>query len=155
LDVDGVVALLDGNREDGIFETVAGEFPVRVAERTPERVRALVPHFDLVYCTLWGADADEFIAPLLGLPAGLPHVPFNRDAESVPGTTWKLPFVARFVRDRPAAWVDDELDVDVRSWAGDREQPTLLVQTDPRVGLTDEHVKKLVGFADRVRLDPR
>jgi hypothetical protein len=141
--------------EEPVFDATAGEFPVRVAKRTPERVRALARHFDLVYCTSWGADADEFISPLLGLWAGLPHVPFNRDAESVPGTTWKLPSVARFVRDRAAAWVDDELDVDVGLWQAARGAPTLLVHTDPRVGLTDEHVKKLVGFADRVTLDPR
>jgi hypothetical protein len=155
LDIDGVIALLGDGSGEPVFEAIAGEFPVRIAERSPERVRVLRRHFVLVYATSWGGGADEFISPLIGLPVGVPHVPFNRDAESAPGATWKLPFVARFVRDRPAAWVDDELDVDVGVWQAARGAPTLLVHTDPRVGLTDEHVTKLVGFADRVTLDPR
>lgn len=43
--------------------------------------------------------------------------------------------------------MDDELGADVIVWADQREQPTLLVRCDPRVGLTDEHVDQFLAFA--------
>ena len=73
---------------------------------------------------------------------------FDPDADR-DAPTYKLPVVKRFVRDRPAAWVDDELGEDVIAWADQREQPTMLVHCDPRVGLTDEHVDDLLAFAAR------
>ena len=78
-------------------------------------------------------DAAEALGPLLGLPDDLPFLRFDPDADRGVGS-YKLPVVKRFVRDRPGAWVDDELGEDVMAWADQREQATMLVRCDPRLG---------------------
>ncbi|HMS72761.1 MAG TPA: hypothetical protein PKB03_06960 [Baekduia sp.] len=150
LDVDGVLVVLGDAGGEPVFEARAGIFSVRIAERTPQHVRALAKEFDVAYASSWGTGADDFISPLIGLPHGIPHIPFDRDAEVPIGTTWKLPAVARFVRSRPAAWVDDEIDGDVDRWAASRAAPTLVVCTDPSAGLLDTHVTELLHFAGSV-----
>ena len=60
---------------------------------------------------------------------------------------WKLSAIDRYAGDRPAAWVDDSFNEDCHAWAERREAPTLLVRTDPAVGLTDAHVEKLEAWA--------
>ena len=50
--------------------------------------------------------------------------------------TRKLAAVNRYVRDRPLAWVDDELYDDAQLWAQARRAPTLLMRTQPSVGLS-------------------
>src|SRR3954447_19394357 len=50
--------------------------------------------------------------------------------------TRKLAAVNRYVRDRPLAWVDDELYDDAQLWAQARRAPTLLIRTQPSVGLS-------------------
>ncbi|NND02276.1 MAG: hypothetical protein HKN91_05765, partial [Acidimicrobiia bacterium] len=55
--------------------------------------------------------------------------------------------VARLVNDRPAAWVDDDLDDEASNWAHTRPEPTLLIQPDPAAGLVAAHVTELLSFA--------
>lgn len=83
---------------------------------------------------------------MLGLADDLPFLQFDPDADRNRGN-YKLPVVQRFVRDLPVAWVDDELGEDVIAWAHEREQPTMPVCCNPRVGLTDEHGNDLLAFA--------
>ena len=61
---------------------------------------------------------------------------------------WKLAAIEAHAGDRPAAWIDDSLDEKCRAWASSRSAPTLVVETDPAVGLTDRQVEHLVGWAD-------
>ena len=44
------------------------------------------------------------------------------------------------------AWIDDAHDDDCHAWADERPGPTLLVATDPAVGITDEHVETLLSW---------
>ena len=83
---------------------------------------------------------------MLGLPDDLPFLRFDPGSDR-DAPTYKLPVVKHFVRDRPAAWVDDELGDDVIAWADHREQRTMLVSCDPRFGVTDAHVDELLAFA--------
>jgi len=49
--------------------------------------------------------------------------------------------------DRPAAWIDDAHDERCHSWAERRPGPTLLVTTDPAVGLTEAQAERLEAWA--------
>ena len=68
---------------------------------------------------------------------------------------WKLDAIERFAGERPLAWVDDALDQECREWAAARAAPTLLVQTDPRAGLTEMEVAELTGWARRLAAEER
>jgi hypothetical protein len=46
--------------------------------------------------------------------------------------------------------VDDNLDETCTAWAEGRSAPTLIVETSPSEGLTDEHVARLVAWADQL-----
>lgn len=146
LDVDGVIALLGPGDGEPTFDAVVAGFPVIIAEAMPARLARLLRQFHLIWATAWGRAAAEELGPLLGLSAELPVVRFDPDTELGLGT-YKLRAVQAVVRDRACAWVDDELGPDVVVWAEQRDQPTLLVHTDPRFGLTDAHVEQLLQFA--------
>jgi len=149
LDVDGVIAVLGSGSGEPTFEAVVAGYPVSIAVAAQERLSRLATVFQLVWATAWMEDAAEALGPVLGLPDDVPFLRFDPDADR-DAPTYKLPVVKRFVRDRPVAWVDDELGEDVIAWADQREEPTLLVCCDPRVGLTDEDVDDLLAFASSV-----
>ncbi len=106
----------------------------------------------MVWATSWEQDGAERLGPLIGLPDDLPFLRFDPEADRTIGT-YKLAVVERFLRDRPAAWIDDELGADVISWAERRTSPTLLIHCDPRVGLTDLYVEELLTFATLHSID--
>lgn len=144
LDVDGVLCptfrqpLSPGQQ---LVEVDESDTVVMDAQMTG-RLKRLGASYDLVWCTSWEERANEYIAPLYQLPA-LPTISFDTDARA----TWKLPAVERFVGQRPFAWIDDELQPDAHAWAAERLVPTLLIDVDPRDGLTDRLVDLLVEFA--------
>ena len=137
LDVDGVLSLFgfDPARPPaGPFVSVDG-IPHLLSTVAAGHVTALAGDFELVWCTGWEEKADEHLPFALGLPPGLPHLRFG-DALG-PGRHWKLDAIdAHAGPDRPLAWVDDAHDAECRAWADDRPGPTLLVTTDPAIGLT-------------------
>lgn len=150
LDVDGVLNPLGVRDAPGFTAHWLGDpgtgGRVRVL-LSPEHGRwltALDDVFDLVWATSWEQDADLLIADLVGLPRGLPFITFTDQT----GWTSKLPDVVRFVGDRAAAWVDDQLGPEVHAWAASRVAPTMLLATDHRVGLTPQHIERLREFAD-------
>ena len=61
---------------------------------------------------------------------------------------WKVDAIDEYAGDRPAAWVDDNIDETCAAWAEGRTAPTLIVETSPSVGLTDQHVAQLLAWAD-------
>jgi hypothetical protein len=127
---------------------VVDEFPVTFSEHLSDRLAMLAGRFALVWATSWGHAASQALAPVLGLPE-LPVISF-RGAPTRRGGTWKLSAVKRFVRDRPMAWVDDELGRDAHRWAQRRAEPTLLIDINPSWGLAEAHVHVLIEFADRL-----
>jgi hypothetical protein len=154
LDVDGVISLfgfapgaepLPGPLHwiDGIAhfipEDVGGRL-VRLAER-----------FELVWATGWEERANEHLPFILGLPfRDLPFLDF--DGRAVFGSAhWKVDAIAEYAGNRPAAWIDDNIDEECIAWAEGRSAPTLIVHTDPAVGLTDEHVVELLRWAEELR----
>ena len=64
---------------------------------------------------------------------------------------WKVDAIDEFAADRPAAWIDDNMNEECQAWATRRSAPTLLVETRPSEGLTDEHVDRLRQWAAEQR----
>jgi hypothetical protein len=91
---------------------------------------------DLVWATTWMGEANNEIAPLLGLPA-LPVVDWPDSDEDGP-LHWKTRALVAWADGRPFVWVDDEItDID-RVWVSAHHQGTaLLYRVDPGQGLTD------------------
>ena len=118
-----------------------------IPEDAGERLVRLAESFELVWATGWEERANEHLPFILGLPfRELPYLTF--DGRAVFGSAhWKLDAIADYAADRPAAWIDDNIDEECTAWAERRQAPTLLVQTDPTVGLTDEHVEELLRWA--------
>jgi hypothetical protein len=94
---------------------------------------------ELVWATTWLADANESIAPLLGLPE-LPvvDVPEHDDGDERGGLHWKTPLLVDWAAGRPFAWVDDEITGADRDWVHvHHPERALLHRVDPGRGLTD------------------
>jgi len=90
-----------------------------------------------VWATTWGTEANEVIAPVLGLPA-LPVVDWPDDEPPAPaGVHWKTRGLVAWAAGRPFAWLDDEITDRDRAWiAACHPAPALLQRVDPRRGLT-------------------
>jgi hypothetical protein len=105
---------------------------------------------ELVWATTWMDDANEHLAPLLGLPrlrvATWPDDPATEDADARQGLHWKTRGLVALARDRPFAWVDDELTDKDRAWVADHHPRALLHRVDPRHGLTDADYLELVAW---------
>jgi hypothetical protein len=150
VDVDGVISVFGFPKDGpppGRFHTVDG-IPHCILEGCGERLRRLARSFELVWATGWEERANEHLPHLLGLDGELPTLAF--DEAPVWGTAhWKLGPIEAYAAERPAAWVDDSFSEDCYAWAEEREAPTLLIRTEPAVGLTDEHVAELEAWAAR------
>ena len=97
---------------------------------------------ELVWATSWLADANEYLAPLLGLPA-LPVVDWPETVDSDEqdareGLHWKTRTLVAWAAERTFVWVDDEIsDID-RAWVAEHHGGhALLHRVNPRHGLTD------------------
>ena len=152
IDVDGVLSLYGAARaEPGTLQPcLVDGVPHLLSRRAAAVLRGLVEDFECAWCTGWEERADEHLPRLLGLPRGWPHVRFP-DAPTLEAH-WKLAGIDAFAgRSRPLAWIDDAHDADCRAWARARPGPTLLVGTEPDVGLTDDQGDRLVRWARAIR----
>jgi hypothetical protein len=148
VDIDGVISLFGfpaDRRPAGTWLNVDGVLHL-ISATASEHLLRLGRTFELVWCSGWEDKADEHLVHALHLPARLRFLTFSR----APSTAhWKLDTVARHAGERPAAWIDDAFDDECRAWAARRAAPTLLVATDPAVGLTADHVELLEQWASR------
>jgi len=152
VDVDGVLSLFGfpgGGDLPGAFHWVDGVAHCIPAASGP-RLERLAERYELVWATGWEEKANEYLPHILGLPfRDLPVLTF--DGRAVFGTAhWKVEAIGEYAGDRPAAWIDDNLDETCELWNDQRPAPTLLVRTDPPTGITDEHVELLLAWADEV-----
>ncbi|MEV4137786.1 HAD domain-containing protein [Dactylosporangium sp. NPDC049742] len=104
---------------------------------------------ELVWATTWMEDANEVVAPRLGLPR-LPVVDFPD--EDPPGRVhWKTPGLVAFAAGRPFAWLDDEIGAADRDWvAAHHPAPALLHAVDARHGLTRADVDAVAAWLGRL-----
>jgi hypothetical protein len=151
LDVDGVISLFGfhpSGPPPGTFHSIDGIIHCIGAD-VAARLRRLADVYELVWATGWEEKANEYLVHILELPGDLPVLTF--DGRAVFGSShWKLEAIEDYARGRAAAWIDDNLDERAEKWAANREEPTLLVRTESALGITDEHVERLLRFASRV-----
>ena len=149
MDVDGVISLFGFDPKaphPGTFHSVDGILHCIGAEAGARLLR-LADAYELVWSTGWEEKANEYLIHLLGLPGELPVLTF--DGRAVFGTAhWKLAAMDEYAGDRPAAWIDDSMDDRCRYWATQRGAPTLLVETEPAIGITDDQVELLLRWAE-------
>ena len=151
VDVDGVISLFgfeSFEEPPGSFHMVDGILHC-IGSSAAARLARLARVYELVWATGWEEKANEYLVHLLEMEGDLPVLTFDGRA-SFGSAHWKLEAIEEFAADRPAAWIDDNLDEECRAWAERRAAPTLLVETEAAVGIGDEHVELLLGWADRV-----
>jgi hypothetical protein len=149
VDVDGVISLFGFDPSSppaGQFQLVDGIAHL-LSATAGNHLRELSREFELVWCTGWEEKANAYLPLALGLPAALPCVPFD-ELSRPPSARWKLIGIDAYAGpSRALAWVDDAHDDRCAAWAAARAAPTLLVSTEPAVGLTEEHVDALLAWA--------
>ena len=149
LDVDGVISLFGFEHDrppPGRYALVDGAMHF-LSATAAALIAELTPAFELVWCTGWEEKADEHLPAVLGLPHGLSHLTFP-PAATAAERHWKLDTIDAFAGPRrPLAWIDDAHDDSCRQWAADRAGPTLLVVTEPAVGIARAHVRAMTEWA--------
>ncbi len=149
MDIDGVISLFGFDHlspPPGRFEIVDG-IAHFLSASAGDHLRRLGHRFELVWCSGWEEKANDYLPRALGLPTPLPHLTFERNPGRSNGH-WKLAAIDAYAgRDRPLAWIDDAHDHGCSRWAAARPAPTLLVPTEPAIGLTDDHVAELLQWA--------
>jgi hypothetical protein len=150
MDIDGVLSLFgfaSDSRPAGTWLNVDGIVHL-ISATAAEHLQRLGAAFEIVWCSGWEEKANEHLLATLALAGPLPFLTFPPVAD---GRHWKLASIEEHAARRPLAWVDDAHDDGCRTWAADRGAPTLLVATDPAVGLTEAQVEDLERWAR----DPR
>jgi hypothetical protein len=156
VDIDGVISLFGFDRSgvgpharpDVTFHTIDG-IPHFLSRSAATHLLSLAEQFDLVWCSGWEEKAEEYLPHLLDLPAGLPFLRLQRSqgaGRSINGH-WKLDAIDTYAGTRALAWIDDALNSACHAWAATRLAPTLLVETDPAVGLSSAEAELLTEWA--------
>ncbi|MEV6964568.1 HAD domain-containing protein [Hamadaea sp. NPDC051192] len=151
LDVDGVLLPFGGTRPAApILDPAEHDHPL--LHRLDRSLGPLLLGLDadLVWATTWMADANDLLAPRLGLPP-LPVVDFLEDDDPGSHLHWKTRALVAWAGDRPFAWLDDEFtDVD-RDWIEARHtRPALAYKVASAVGLTRADLDAVARWLDRV-----
>lgn len=125
-------------------------------EAKPLRVRLNPAHgpallgldYDLVWATTWGADANDLIGPVLGLPP-LPVIEWPEMFQpELDGLFWKTRHLVAWAQGRPFAWVDDAITRKERRFVSAHHAgPALLHHVDPRWGLRAQDFTALARWA--------
>ncbi|KAB7833591.1 hypothetical protein [Streptomyces mobaraensis] len=105
--------------------------------------------YELCWATTWMAEANRWIAPVLGLPA-LPFVDFGEALfrERPDGVHWKTAPLVEYAAGRPFAWVDDEQSgADEAYVTAHHPGRALLHHVNPRLGLRNPDFRTLADFA--------
>lgn len=146
VDIDGVISLFGWEERPAHthLQLVDG-VPHCISLPVGARLLRLSERFELVWASGWEDKANFYLPELLGLPE-LPHISFDVAARSG-GAHWKLAALEAYAEGRPVAWIDDNFDSSCYEWAEQREAPTLLVPTEPHLGLEEGHVEALNAWA--------
>jgi len=148
IDVDGVLSVygFDGETRDPRDLYLVDGIPHHIPAAMGPRVTALLPHFESLWATGWGERANDHLVHMLGLPGELEVIEFATRPSTDGSGHWKLEELTERAGNQPAAWIDDGHNDACETWAVGRNAPTLLVSTDPHIGLTDAHVDQLIAW---------
>jgi hypothetical protein len=151
VDIDGVISLFGfgaphaAARPEGSFHSIDG-IPHFLSSTAAAHLLTLRSAFELVWASGWEEKANEYLPHLLGLPE-LPHLSFERSVGRT-NAHWKLNAIEAHAGDRPLAWIDDAFNDACHEWAAERTASTLLVETQPAIGLTEHETEVLLRWAD-------
>jgi hypothetical protein len=158
VDVDGVISIFGFDetppKGEAKFELIDGMVHC-ISLPAGERLLRLAEHYDLVWATGWEDRANDYLPNILGLPE-LPHLTFNGTAR-FGSAHWKLGPLDEYCEGRAVAWIDDNFDESCYEWARARVEPTLLVPTEPHLGLEEAQTEALAAWArsfERERHEP-
>jgi hypothetical protein len=146
MDIDGVLSLFgfaSDRRPAGTWLNVDGIVHL-ISATAAEHLQRLGAAYEIVWCSGWEEKANEHLVGALTLAGPLPFLTFPPADGS---RHWKLASIEAHAAQRPLAWVDDAHDDGCHTWAADRAAPTLLIATEPAIGLTDAHVEELERWA--------
>jgi HAD domain in Swiss Army Knife RNA repair proteins len=150
MDIDGVLSLFgfaSDRRPAGTWLNVDGIVHL-ISATAAEHLQRLGAAYEIVWCSGWEEKANEHLVGALTLSGPLRFLTFPpADGHR----HWKLASIDAHAGQRPLAWVDDAHDDGCLAWAADRGAPTLLVATDPAVGLTEAQVEELERWARELR----
>jgi hypothetical protein len=115
---------------------------VFIPEGSAERLQRLLRVYEPVWATAWLGEAHEcFQAPLRLSEAPWPHLNYQR---------FKILAIVKHAKARPWAWIDDDAsyELEALNWFPyyDRFLEGFIIEPNPRVGLTDEHVDDLLTW---------
>ena len=146
VDVDGVISLFGAGVDPaGCVPALVEGIPHLLSRRAAAALAGLAAAYECVWCTGWEDRAGAHLPHLLDLPGGWHHLSFSDRPED---DHWKLRAIDAFAgADRALAWIDDAHDERCRAWAAERPGPTLLVTTEPAVGLVEAQAARLAEWA--------
>lgn len=154
LDVDGTLLPLGGAKPPSV-QSQLGQWQhisnPQLAKLIPGHgPRLLELPCELMWATAWMHEANEVIAPLLGLPelpvCDLPDVQVGQDDETL---HWKTQALVEAAAGRPFVWLDDEISDRDRAWVAENHQgEALLHQVEASVGLTDADFTALAAWLE-------
>lgn len=151
VDIDGVLNPYGPECPHGFdeHELFPGYPPIRLCASHSKWLRELSVPYELVWGTWWDESGITVLATVLELPSfhGAVRVPDGRTHPD-----WKIPGVAELAGARALAWLDDQFTPDAWTWAERRPEPTLLIPVDPDLGLTRDHVDRLLAWVLRDRV---
>lgn len=147
VDIDGVISLFGGElgSQAGSFHSIEG-IPHFLSSAAAAHLLDLAEHFEAAWCSGWEEKANEHLPHLLGLPAGMPFLRFDRSFGRTNNAHWKLDAIDGYAGKRPLAWIDDAFNPACHDWASARPAPTLLVATKPERGLTSRERELLLAW---------
>jgi len=148
VDVDGVLSLFGFDEpppgDQAKFELVDGVVHC-ISLSAGSRLARLGESFEMVWATGWEEKANDYLPHIFGIPE-LPVLSFGKSAR-FGSAHWKLGPLDEYAGERPLAWIDDSLDESCYRWAQERPAPTLLVPTEPSLGLEEAHTEALITWA--------
>ncbi len=139
----------DGQTPDGHRSALVRRRPLRVWLHPRHGAELLRLDYELCWATTWMAEANRWIAPVIGLPE-LPFVDFGDVLlqDRPDGVHWKTAPLVEYANGRPFAWVDDEQGgLDQAYVTAHHRAPGLLHHVNPRIGLRDDDFRTLAEFA--------
>lgn len=99
---------------------------------------------DIQWATTWQHDANRFVAPAFDLP----QMPVGASAMGLSDYYYKERAALLAIdQGRPLIWTDDDaIRRMVRMDIEESGVPSLLIEPDPRLGLTPEHLEAITAF---------
>jgi hypothetical protein len=157
IDIDGVLNILHPPRHSYHWETRIGRYRIVIDKRYPEHFQKLEEHFEIVWASIWQADAAKDFAPVFGYGEHLSYLDFDnhvapRGVGGVGG--YKFPVIKEMVEERQAIWVDDDGGHPViQEWAANRNKtiPTKVIVPDSRYGMLPKHFKEIKEFHKQIQ----